>query len=89
MIKSAVLLPIIINNAMHAYDEEQENRKKKDDDYTDDEIIYMRERMTKPYDGYCHILPLDGTYTCNAHPYIEGENKYILTKENKIWKHFS
>lgn len=78
---AALLLPIIVNNAMHAYDEEEKAEHKNNNNaFTDDEIIYMRERKNKPWDGFCHISP-NTVCVCNVHPFT-GENKYTLTKEN-------
>ena len=93
---ATLLLPIIINNAMHAYDTPKEEHKSSNNTYTDDEIIYMRERMNRPWDGSCLVMPSDKitcrvtppketpanmVCICNAYHFI-GENKYAL-KEDK------
>lgn len=79
----AAFIPFIVNNAMNAYNNVNEKRKENSNTLTDDEIIYNRERNVKPWDGVCysHILPIDGTYTCNMpiSDYLRmEENEYIL-----------
>lgn len=79
---ATLLLPIIVNNAMHAYDTTNaEHKSSSNNIYTDDEIIYMRERMNRPWDGSCLVVPSE-KFICRVDPFI-GENKWALKEEGK------